>query len=113
MQGNLLRSIASAAVEGGFGELLLFCAENGEATAATLFLHDVKTAYYLFGANHPDHRKSGAGTYLILESMRRAFDRGICNIDMVGINSPNRGDYKTSLNARPVPYFTATWAKPL
>jgi GNAT superfamily N-acetyltransferase len=111
-QESLLRSIAHAAIEQGFGELLLCHAENGVPAAATLFLRDATTAYYLFGANHPDHRKTGAGTYLTLESMRRAFERGIRCIDMVGINSPNRGDYKTSLNARPAPYFNATWAKP-
>jgi hypothetical protein len=110
---RLLRSITRAALERGFGELLIYEIADGDAAAATLFLHDRHTAYYLFGANHPDHRKTGAGTFLTLEGIRGAFEKGLPRVDMVGINSPNRGDYKTSLNAVPVSYFTASWTRHL
>lgn len=30
-------------------------------------------------------------------------------VGFVGINSANRGDFKTSLNAVPIPYFVVTW----
>jgi ribosomal protein S18 acetylase RimI-like enzyme len=109
---RLLRSVAQAALSRGFGELL-FCRDDRAAVAsATLFLHDQRCAYYLIGANDPEYRHSGSGTYLMLESLRRSQARGLATVDFVGINSPNRGDFKTSFNAVPVPYFLATWERP-
>ena len=109
---RLLRSVAEAALSRGFGELL-FCRDNRAAVvSATLFLHDQRCAYYLIGANDPEYRHSGSGAYLMLESLRRSQARGLASVDFVGINSPNRGDFKTSFNAVPVPYFLATWERP-
>jgi hypothetical protein len=108
-QDALLRAISTAAISKNFGELLIAESSSGESVAATLFLHDSSTSYYLFGGNHPEYRKTGAGTFLILENIRRAMAMGLRSVDLIGINSPNRGDFKTSLNALPTPYFTATW----
>lgn len=109
---NLLRSIATTAIEKGFGELFIARLPDGTAASATLFLHDEHTGYYLIGANHPDHRNSYSGVYAMLESIRRCCERGIKEIDVCGINSPNRGDFKISLNAQPIPYFMVNWARP-
>lgn len=109
---RLLRSVARAALEHQFGELLFCRDERGAVISATLFLHDQRCSYYLVGANDPEHRHSGGGTYLMLENIRRSQQRGLECVDFVGINSPNRGDFKTSFNAVPVPYFVVTWTKP-
>jgi ribosomal protein S18 acetylase RimI-like enzyme len=109
---RLLRSIAQAAINRGFGELLLCRDDRGTTVSATLFLYDQRGAYYLVGANDPEYRHSGSGSYVMLESLRRSQARGLTTVDFVGINSPNRGDFKTSFNAVPVPYFVATWEKP-
>jgi GNAT superfamily N-acetyltransferase len=110
---RLLRAISRAALDNSFGELLI-CKDSHDTTAsATLFLYDQRCAYYLIGANDPDHRPSGCGTYLMLENISRCRERGISTLDFVGANSPNRGDFKTSFNAVPVPYFMVTWEKPV
>jgi hypothetical protein len=109
---HLLRSISRAALEKGFGELLTCIAPDGTIASATLFLFDRFCAYYWVAANHPDFRKTGCGTYLMIENIRRWQRKGLAAVDFVGINSPNRGDFKTSFNAVPVPYFLATWEKP-
>jgi hypothetical protein len=108
---ELLRSVANAAICCGFGELL-FCQDNrGTVVSASLFLYDHRCAYYLVGANDPAHRQSGAATYLMLENIRRSLMKNLAAVDFTGINSPNRGDFKTSFNALPVPYFDVTWTK--
>ena len=84
----------------------------GDIVSANLFLCDRHCAYYWAGANDPHYRKTGCGTYLMIETIRRWQQKGLKTIDFVGINSPNRGDFKTSLNAIPVRYFTATWERP-
>jgi len=107
-----VRALAKAALSQGYGELLVCRDRNGKAASATLFLHDAHAAYYLIGANDPRLRSSGSGTLVVLEGIRRARDRGLHTVDVCGMNSPNRGDFKTSLNAVPVPYWIATWERP-
>lgn len=107
--GSNLRAISTAALTNGFGELMLCRTSNGEVASATLFLHDERCGYYLFGANHPDYRNTNSGTFLLMENIRRCYAKGIKTVDMCGINSPNRGDFKTSFNAVPTPYYIVTW----
>jgi GNAT superfamily N-acetyltransferase len=109
---RLLRAISEAALSKSFGWLLLCKDKQGIAASATLFLYDSHCGYYLLGANDPDYRNSGSGTLLILENIRRCREKGLKMVDFVGINSPNRGDFKTSFNAVPVPYFVVTWERP-
>lgn len=108
-EDGLLLSISHAALEAGIGELLVCRDKNGTPASATLFLYDHRYGYYLVGANNPEHRKSGAGTFLLMENIRRCLERGLVGVDFVGINSPNRGDFKTSFNARPVAYYVADY----
>jgi hypothetical protein len=108
---RFLLSISQAAISNGFGQLLLCTNKSGLVIAANLFLYDSKCGYYLFGASDPEFRNNYGGTLLLLENIRRCKERGLRNVDFVGINSPNRGDFKTSFNAKPVPYFVTTLEK--
>jgi hypothetical protein len=93
---------------------LLVAAPPGEGpVAATVFLRDATTAYYYFGACEPSWRNMGVSTFLLLESMRHAWQVGLRSIDMVGINSPQRGDFKSSFNAEPRLYFNVHWDRRL
>jgi hypothetical protein len=109
---SLLRSIAAAAIDGGFGELLVARAADGRAAGAVLFLFDDRAAYYLIGANDPDFRASGASTLLFVAGAERAMARGARMVDVVGMNSPRRGDFKASFGAVPAPYVVASWSAP-
>jgi hypothetical protein len=109
---RLLRSITQNALAKKYGQLMLCKNAEGCVIAATVFLYDNRCGYYMFGAQDPEYRKIGGGTYLMLENIRQCRERGLLKVDMVGINSPNRGDFKTSFNAVPVPYFVVHWEKP-
>jgi hypothetical protein len=109
---RLLRSITSSALAEGYGELLICKSADGIAISATVFLYDSRCGYYIVGANDPEYRKTGCGTYLMLENIRQCKEKGLLKVDMVGINSPERGDFKTSFNAVPVPYFIVNWERP-
>jgi hypothetical protein len=106
-EARLLRAITSAALAADAGELLIGRTPAGEAASATLFVRDAHTSYYLFGANAPALRSLNAGTLLVVESVRRALERGLARVDFCGVNSPNRGDFKTSLGGVVTPYFVA------
>ena len=108
---RMVIAVARAALERDFGELLVCRDGTGRPAAATLFLYDECTGYYYISATDPEYRASGCGTLLVMENIQRCMQRHVSTVDFVGINSPNRGDFKTSFDARPVPYLSFTWEK--
>ncbi len=109
---NLLRGVTDAALRHGFGEVLVARAADGSAAGAAVFLYDSHTAYYLVAANDPAYRNAGVSTFLFLSGVAAGIGRGVRSIDVVGMNSPSRGDFKTSFGAEPIPYFIANWERP-
>jgi len=107
----LVRRIAEAALAQGFGRLSSCVTDDGVA-AMTLFLFDWQRAYYLFGANRPDLRNSGAATRLMFENIGYAKQRGLAELDFVGVNSPKRGDFKLSFNPQLKLYFDLRYERP-
>lgn len=102
----LVKSISDRAIANGYGKMFV-AMMNDVPVSAVMFLYDDKTAYYLFGANDPEYRKTNAGSYLLMHVIKDAFDHGVGEVDFVGVNSPNRGDFKISYNAEVKPYFIA------
>lgn len=102
-----VRNISLGSIKNNYGKLTFCYDSSGTLHSSMLTLQYKDTAYYQFGATDPEYRTSGASVFLVLNSIRLAFDSKIDFFDMVGINSPNRGDFKLSFNAIPVPYFTA------
>jgi GNAT superfamily N-acetyltransferase len=109
---NMLVSITKAAIKDGFGRMLVCRTSEGKAVAANLFLYDSRCCYYMYGGNDPEFRKIGCGTYLMLKNIQYFKERGLERVDFVGINSPNRGDFKTSFNSKPTPYYVVHWERP-
>lgn len=106
----LVRRITCAALEQGYGRLSSCSTERGVA-AMTLFLFDARRAYYLFAANDPEQRNSGAATRLMFENIYDARRRGLAEFDFVGVNSPNRGDFKLSFNPELKLYFDVRYER--
>jgi lipid II:glycine glycyltransferase (peptidoglycan interpeptide bridge formation enzyme) len=104
--------VTEAALRHGFGELLVARSADGSAAGAAVFLYDNHTAYYLVAANDPAYRNAGVSTFLFLSGVAAGIRRGVRSIDVVGMNSPSRGDFKTSFGAEPIPYFIANWERP-
>ena len=99
-----VRRIVQASLDEGFGRLCM-AKVDGHAASMTLFVNDQRCAWYLFGANDPAWRKSGASTVLMIDNIQHFAAKGIPYLDFVGINSPQRGDYKLSFNGQLTPYF--------
>lgn len=94
---SLIRRICCSSLTKGYGRLSLASIDDKVASMA-LFIYDLRCAYYLFGANDPDLRNSGASTALMVDNIRVMAEQGISWLDFVGVNSPNRGDFKLSFN---------------
>lgn len=93
-------------LKSGIAKMFSAIDENGYVCSSVVIISDSICDYYLFGATDPDFRSYGLNTFLLLESIRDSFESGKKCFDMVGINSPNRGDYKTSFNSIPSHFFT-------
>ena len=63
------------------------------------------TMYYQYGATDPEYRNTGASVLIMLNNIKKGIENGFKQFDMVGVNSPNRGDFKISFNAEPKPYY--------
>lgn len=105
---ELVGSIVTQAIEQGYGRLSS-CETPAGIASACLFLYDSKRAYYLFAANDPAHRNTGAATRLMFDNIFEAKRRGLQELDFVGVNSPNRGDFKLSFNPELKLYFDLSY----
>lgn len=70
-----------------------------------VFLLDNKRAYYLFGASDPDMRNQHTGTSILWDSFYLLSKYGYEEVDLEGVNSPNRGWFKLSFGGSCTPYF--------
>ena len=77
---------------------------NGNFVSASLFIFDDKNAYYLIGASDPELRKEFPSSPAIAEQILYFHEKKL-NIDMLGVNSPQRGDFKLSFSPKMVKYF--------
>ena len=79
--------------------------KEGEPVSGAFILSDKNTDVYLFGANDNNYRDSYGSTRIILDSIKETFEESKKIFDFCGMNSPLRGDFKSSFNARLTPYF--------
>jgi hypothetical protein len=67
---------------------------------------DAKRAYYLFGAGHPEISEPWQGTFIHWEAFRDlAQNRDIREVDLEGVNSPQRGWFKLGFGGDLRPYY--------
>tara|TARA_A100001015_G_scaffold162222_1_gene180320 strand:+ start:1780 stop:2718 length:939 start_codon:yes stop_codon:yes gene_type:complete len=78
-----------------------FLLDKNKIIAGTLFYYHKNRAYYAFSVSNPNYKKKVSCTApLILEQINYSFKNKIENVDFLGINSPNRGDFKESFGGK-------------
>jgi hypothetical protein len=100
---RLVQRICEQAMAQGYG--YLSAAVTGDRIVSmAFFVSDSRCIYYLFGANDPAMREINATSKLLLDNIALSAQKGLQIFDFVGVNSPQRGDFKLSFNAELVPY---------
>lgn len=100
-----LAAICSKMLSNGSGKLYL-CRIAGQVVSAGFWLIGNGVAHYLFGANDPEFRRTGAGTMCMDFAIKDIHkENGVLFFDFVGVNSPNRGSFKLSFGGTIVPYL--------
>ena len=98
-------NIISVGLEDKSGKLRMLYSKKGDPVSGAYILSDQTTDVYLFGANNIEFRDSYGPTRLLLESVKESFGQTKAVFDFCGMNSPLRGEFKSSFNARVTPYF--------
>lgn len=104
----LVRSICEHSFASSYGKMSVAMLDD-VPVSSVVFLYDDRTAYYMFGANDPFYRNIFSGTFLLMHMIKDSFEQGKTEIDFVGVNSPNRGDYKISFNPELKPYLITSF----
>ena len=79
--------------------------ELKEVSSMAFFAWDNKRAYYILGANDPEKRKGHSGTSVLWDAFYDLSDMGIKEVDLEGVNSPQRGWFKLSFGGELKPYY--------
>lgn len=102
----IMRRIIDTLSQSGRANVFHVVDANEIVLYAVAYAWDEKRAYYLFGAGHPDVSTSWQGTLLHWESFKYlAQQKGINEVDLEGVNSPQRGWFKLSLGGDLQPYY--------
>ena len=79
--------------------------KKNRITYATIFTMHQNKGCYLLGAGNREVMNRYDGTYCIWESMKQLSTLGIREIDLEGVNSPQRGRFKLSFGGDLRPYY--------
>ena len=109
---SILLPVCKSAIDMGYGELIVAFTNKGIPTSAAFFVWDNTTSYYLFGASDPAYRSNGATSLVMTECIWRSKKLEHQYVDFVGINSPQRGEFKGSFGGSPTLHFDASWKQP-
>ncbi len=100
-----LRILLDALYRNKLGRMFVSYDSSGRPGSMAFFGIDSKRAYYLFGANDPEMRSSHTGTSILWDAFRILSRYNIDEVDLEGVNSPERGWFKLSYGGSICPYF--------
>ena len=72
---------------------------------SVLFLNDDISSCYLYGSGDIKVKNRYAGSLALWKAIEKSIDNKLCFIDLEGINSPFRGEYKISFGGNIKNYF--------
>jgi len=98
---NILQKFAQHGNSFAFGAF-----RNDEMIAVSFFLHDLHTAYYMFGGFHDSLKHEGAGALTIWEGICRAKSLGLTLFDFEGSMIPRIEKYFRGFGGMIVSYLT-------
>ncbi len=100
-----MKDLIASLMDGDKAFLLTSRNSEGAIMYITIYCYDEKRAYYLFGAPNPEAQERYKGTISFWDGFKELAAMGIKEVDMEGINSPNRGWFKLSFGGSINPYY--------
>ncbi len=101
-----MKRVIDALLEAGRGVVYHVLNSTGAVIYSICYGWDAKRAYYLFGAGHPEINEPWQGTLAHWEAFKDlAQRRAINEVDLEGVNSPQRGWFKLGFGGDLRPYY--------
>lgn len=100
-----MKNLISGLYLKNMGTMFVSATANGDVGSMAFFCFDSKRAYYLFGANDPQLRDEHTGSAVLWDAFRALSKAGIKEVDLEGVNSPQRGWFKLSFGGNLRTYF--------
>lgn len=101
-----MRQLVDGLVDAGRAAVYEVLNAAGTIIYVTAYGWDAKRAYYLFGAGHPEAAEPWQGTLAHWSAFKDLARRaGIREVDLEGVNSPQRGWFKLGLGGDLRPYY--------
>ena len=72
---------------------------------SVLFLNDDESSCYLYGSGDVEIKNRYAGSFALWKSIERSIELELKYIDLEGINSPFRGEYKLNFGGNIEGYY--------
>ena len=104
---RVVRTLVESLQQHGMLRIFYASDSQGHADSAAAMAIDSKRAYYLLGGNES---RSHAGTMVLWHAFRALRDAGCREVDLEGVNSPQRGHFKLSFGGSLTPYFRVSLA---
>jgi len=93
------------------GALFLAHNKDGMAVYCAFYGWDCKRAYYLFGAGHPEIKETWQGTLVHWHAFKELVrQHHVDEVDLEGVNSPQRGWFKLGFGGDLRPYYHVKYA---
>ncbi|MBX7148106.1 GNAT family N-acetyltransferase [bacterium] len=93
-------------IAAGRGALYEVVNSQGVIVYTVFYAWDSKRAYYLFGAGHPEHSELWQGTLAHWGAFKNlSQNHHVKEVDLEGVNSPNRGWFKLSFGGNLKSYY--------
>lgn len=101
-----IRRLVQGLAVAGHGAIYEVLNSRGVVVYVAVYGWDNKRAYYLFGAGHPEVTEPWQGTLAHWGAFKDLARRvGIREVDLEGVNSPQRGWFKLGFGGSLVPYY--------
>lgn len=106
-----MAALVTGLIGAGAARMFVSRTREGAPGSVAVYAFDRLRAYYLFGASDPALRDSPVGTAVLWDAFTALAKEGITQIDMEGVNSPQRGWFKLSFGGDLRPYYQLSMAK--
>lgn len=100
-----MAELVTALLDNGLARMFTSRTADDSPGSVAVYAFDAHRAYYLFGASDPALRNTPTGTAILWDAFYALAKQGITDIDLEGVNSPQRGWFKMSFGGDLRPYY--------
>jgi len=100
-----MRNLINQLIELGYAKMFLTMDSSNQVTYAVVFSYINNVGCYLYGAGNRDNMRRFDATYCIWMTLKSLSEIGIYSVDLEGVNSPSRGQFKLGFGGSLKSYF--------